>query len=452
MLGYSQFVTGIEARRMDKFDAVIIGAGMGGMCAAARLTAAGKKVLLVEKSPYLGGRCSHRVKGPYTVTTGAIMIPIAKHSAITEAFDLVDAPMNMIELTGRMRYRLPHGDYDLPESGQGLLGIIEFAHEGDSEAAATLFESFKEAMQNIPGDHETFRDWLERKSNNPNIKKLFQGFCAALMGTNLHEIPAGEFFRFLTYSSRGSRFGMAAAGNGEMMDGLAKAMVDRGCTIWRGTSCQGIEADESGVTGVRLRSRDRGEFEVSCRYVLSNTGPNKTVKLVGGRERFDAEYLAKLDAWPHEAPIFHISFVTKKPLIEDFDGCLVFGNNENLIYLEIPSLISPQLATDGQYLHTAFGAPSDAATADLRRELDNTLRELETNFPGQLDDAKYLVKARHSGGAPGMHRWAGRMMPVSTPINNLFNIGDGATSPGTIGTEGAASSAKAAVALIQSGQ
>lgn len=436
---------------MNEFDAIVIGAGMGGMCAAARLTAANHKVLLVEKSPYLGGRCSHRVKGPYTVTTGAIMIPIAKHSAITEAFDLVGAPMNMIELTGRMRYRLAHGDYDLPESGRGLLGMIEFAHQEDKSSATALFDSFLDAMKNIPGDEDTFRDWLDKKSDNVAVKKLFQGFCAALMGTNLHEIPAGEFFRFLTYSSRGSRFGMAAAGNGEMMEGLGAAMTEQGCTIWRGTSCRGIDVDESGVSGVRLYSTDRGEFNVSCNYVLSNTGPNKTISLVGGREHFDAEYLQKLDAWPHEAPIFHISFVTEKPLIEGFDGCLVFGNNDNLIYLEIPSLISPQQATDGRYLHTAFGAPRDAESADLRRELDNTLHELKENFPGQLNDAEYLVRARHSGNAPGMHRWAGRMMPVTTPIKNLYNVGDGATSPGTIGTEGAASSAKKAVELIQSG-
>jgi phytoene dehydrogenase-like protein len=44
------------------------------------------------------------------------------------------------------------------------------------------------------------------------------------------------------------------------------------------------------------------------------------------------------------------------------------------------------------------------------------------------------------------------MMPVTTPISNLYNVGDGATTPGTIGTEGAASSAKEAVALISGTQ
>jgi phytoene dehydrogenase-like protein len=121
---------------------------------------------------------------------------------------------------------------------------------------------------------------------------------------------------------------------------------------------------------------------------------------------------------------------------------MVFGNTRNLIYLEIPSLISPSVSPPGQFLHTAFGAPADAANADLKGELQTTLEELEANFPGQLAGAKYLVTARHSGQSPGMHRWAGHMMPVTTPIANLYNVGDGCTPPGTIGTEGAAGSAR----------
>jgi hypothetical protein len=44
-----------------------------------------------------------------------------------------------------------------------------------------------------------------------------------------------------------------------------------------------------------------------------------------------------------------------------------------------------------------------------------------------------------------MHRWPGYMMPVDTPVAGLFNVGDGCTPPGTIGTEGSAASARAVV-------
>jgi phytoene dehydrogenase-like protein len=434
----------------ERFDSIIIGAGMGGMCAAARLTAAGQCVLVVEKSPHLGGRCSHRDRNGCRVTTGAIMIPMAESSAIRQAFDLLEVPMDMIELTGRMRYRLPHGDFDQAKSGGGLRGIIRFALEDDEERAEQLFQSFLAAMQDMPGDTITFRDWLEQHTDNENVINLFQGFCAALMGTNLHEIPAGEFFRFLAYSSRGSRFGMAVNGNGELMEALARAIEDRGSRILRRTICREICIENGRATGVLVNSKARGEEFFDGDNVLSNTGPDRTVALAGGRDMFDADHLARLDEFPHEAPIFHISFVTDEPLIEDFDGCLVFGNNRNLIYLEIPSLISPDISPPGRYLHTAFGAPADAANADLKKELENTLHELEENFPGKLDDAEFLVKARHSGEGPGMHRWAGHMMPVTTSIENLFNVGDGSTSPGTIGTEGAAASAREVARLITS--
>lgn len=433
---------------MTHYDAVVIGAGMGGMCAAARLTAAGRTVLVVEKSKYLGGRCSHRERGPFTVTTGAIMIPMAKSSAIREAFDLLDVPMDMIELTGRMRYRLPHGDYDQEKEGGGLRGLIRFAFEDDAEAAQDLFSRFLAALDNIPADRMTFRDWLEANTDNANVIKLFQGFCAALMGTNLHEIPAGEFFRFLKYSSRGSRFGMAVNGNGSLMEALAAEIERRGSQILRRTTCRRIDVHNGSASGIVVTSKARGEETITCNVVLSNIGPDETVELAGGRDEFDAAYLLELDKSPHEAPIFHVSFATPAPLLDDFRGCMVFGNTRNLIYLEIPSLINPEHSTDGRVLHTAYGAPTDAANADLTAELANTVAELHENFPGKLANAEFLVRARHAGRAPGMHRWAGHMLPVTTSIENLYNVGDGCTPPGTIGTEGAAASARDAVLHI----
>ena len=433
---------------MERWDAIVIGAGMGGISAAARLVAAGRRVLLLEKSGHLGGRCSHRERDGIRVTTGAIMIPMAGHNATREPFDLLGVPLQMIELTGRMRYRLRHGDFDQAKSGGGLRGLIAFAFNGDDAGAKRLFDAFVAAMKELPGDTASFRGWLEAQTDNRDVRDLFQGFCAALIGTNLHEIPAGEFFRFMRYSSRGSRFGMAPAGNGANMEALGAAIEARGSRILRHTNCHRIVVEHGRATGVLARTSDQAETFHAADTVISNTGPVRTIELAGGRATFDAQYLARLDAAPHEAPIFHVSLVLDAPLLEGFDGCMVFGNTRNLIYLEIPSLISPQVSPPGQYLHTAFGAPTDAANADLKAELQNTLDELAANFPGRLERARYLVTARHSGQSPGMHRWAGHMMPVTTTIPNLYNVGDGCTPPGTIGTEGSAASAREVVKQI----
>lgn len=157
---------------------------------------------------------------------------------------------------------------------------------------------------------------------------------------------------------------------------------------------------------------------------------------------------ARLHSNAADAPIMHVSFVMDKPLIEGFQGCMVFGNNTNLIYLEIPSEISSNMSPADKYLHTAYGAAADAARPNLAKEFKTTLEELEQNFPGMTEQATFLVKAKHRGAAPGMRRWAGYGMPVNTPIKGLFNVGDGCAPAGTIGTESAAASARAAVEMI----
>jgi phytoene dehydrogenase-like protein len=139
-----------------------------------------------------------------------------------------------------------------------------------------------------------------------------------------------------------------------------------------------------------------------------------------------------------------------RPLVPDFDGCMVFSNNRNLIYLEIPSLISPgEYSPEGKYVHTAYGAPENFEDANLEEELKRTIDELELNFPGFKDEAEILVKAKFSGKYPAGRRAVGRSMPVNTPIRGLYMVGDGNAERGKIGTESAASSGRLAAEQIK---
>ena len=432
----------------NNYDAVVIGAGIGGMCAAARLTGAGKKVLLIEKSKYLGGRCSHRVRDESKVTTGALMIPMGPSSAIRQAFDAVDAEMDMVDLTGRMRYRLAHGDFDLPLSGGGLYAMIEFAMQDEAQAKE-FFGHIRDALFHwTPLNTITIKEWFDQYTDNQEVKNLFQGYCASLMGIGLHEIPAGEFFNFLKNSSKGTRFGMAKKGNGAMMESLRAAMEQRGSDVRVQTGCKRIIVEEGNVVGVEVTNSDHETEIINVDTVVCNVGPDRTVELAGGEDVFEKSYVKRLHTNSIEAPIMHVSFLMDKPIMEGFDGCMVFGNNRNLIYLEIPSAISPDISPKGKVLHTAFGAAADATKPDLKVELDIVLQELEKNFPGFSENAEILVRAKHRGSSPGMRRWIGSGMPVNTPIRGLFNVGDGCAPAGTIGTESAAASAREAVRMI----
>ena len=59
---------------MTQYDAVIIGAGLGGLTTGAVLAKRGKKVLVLEQSGQIGGCCSTYEVGKYKYDIGASVV------------------------------------------------------------------------------------------------------------------------------------------------------------------------------------------------------------------------------------------------------------------------------------------------------------------------------------------------------------------------------------------
>src|SRR5689334_15151880 len=68
----------VAADPSDEFDVIVIGAGYGGATAAALLSAAGRRVALVEKTPRAGGKTQTLDRKGYRYEMfGAVGIPAA---------------------------------------------------------------------------------------------------------------------------------------------------------------------------------------------------------------------------------------------------------------------------------------------------------------------------------------------------------------------------------------
>src|SRR3990172_13437885 len=74
----------------ETYDVAIIGSGIGGLSAAARLAHNGYKVLVTERFRLLGGRCSTINLHGYLISTGAI--GIEKSGPLEQVFKDVGAP------------------------------------------------------------------------------------------------------------------------------------------------------------------------------------------------------------------------------------------------------------------------------------------------------------------------------------------------------------------------
>src|SRR3990172_2408453 len=108
----------------NSYEVVIIGSGVGGLGAAARLVTAGHRVLVLEKMPLLGGRFASMEYKGFTLSTGAEALECG--GALEEAFHLVGAPFDVQKPSPDVMYRVGDREFELPPGGGGLRRMLAF--------------------------------------------------------------------------------------------------------------------------------------------------------------------------------------------------------------------------------------------------------------------------------------------------------------------------------------
>src|SRR5919108_4529982 len=137
----------------DRFDALVIGAGAGGLSAAARLAHNGYRTLLVESRDRVGGRASSVQEEGFTVNTGAIAIEYG--GVLEDTFRTVGAPFEIRVPEPATLFRIKGRDVAL---SQGPLGKI-------------VNGALKKGAGVMAGDDNTttVREWLERYTKNKTV-------------------------------------------------------------------------------------------------------------------------------------------------------------------------------------------------------------------------------------------------------------------------------------------
>jgi phytoene dehydrogenase-like protein len=105
----------------QQFDAIVIGAGLGGLLSAAQLLQRGKRVLILERLPHCGGRFTAKTFQGAQISTGAVhMLPFGSSGVLARTL---------------RRLRIPHRIFDADVFGsfhvrgrqirsRGVLGVF----------------------------------------------------------------------------------------------------------------------------------------------------------------------------------------------------------------------------------------------------------------------------------------------------------------------------------------
>lgn len=418
----------------DSYDAIVIGSGAGGCCAAALLAREGLRVLLAEKRSRLGGRFSTSDHEGYLCADGGLAVQVG--GPIEKVCNELQIESG-VRPASRSAYWIDGQFFEIASGPGSLRRTLRQIATSEDEARRVL-DALSDAVSWLePSNAISFRDWLNQFTNDPRIHGVFQSTIASLLTVNARELPAGEYFRLIKTVAP-LRFGYVEGGSIRLWGRMADYVTRHGGEVVTACAAEGIAVEAGRVRGVRFRQGDR-LLVAKAPLVVSNLGPAETVALAG-REHFERSYLAHLDASVRPTAILWMHLASDERLFK-YSALGVCGTRR-VNMLDAPSLECPGLAPPGKHLYTVGAAPLDTSDpGDIDAEFACVLADLRDMIPGFDQRCRILTRTCYRGKWPGFRTRPGQALPLRTSVRGLWNVGDAVCSPGHAGSMGAAHSA-----------
>lgn len=424
----------------DRFDVVVLGAGVGGLSAAALLAHAGRRTLLIERLDRVGGRASSEQVDGFTINVGAVGLELG--GPMQAVFDTVGARYEVREPDPLIAARFGGRTYNLSSRA------CRFLIDDVALPAGAVWARRRWPRDQPPGpDDESFQAWLERRTSRRTVHRLARSISAALLSANPHEVSARAILTYFTQYGAFRRFGYCPGGTIAPMRELAGAIERRSGAVWLQSSAERLEVSDGRVTGVVV-SRGGETRSVACDHVVSNLGPRGTNALVDA-DRLPDAYRARVEATQRSAAMITFHLASREPLMGRA-GLVFFADTERICGLAYLSSSCPELAPAGWHQYVV-GAVPDPAVGDFDsdREIALARAELYREIPAAASARELAVRVMRDDW-PCQRAVIGHDLERHTPITNLFNVGDAVRPYPNAGTQGCVESARLVVEEIVS--
>ncbi|MEO1642498.1 MAG: phytoene desaturase family protein [Pseudomonadota bacterium] len=274
-------------------QAVVIGAGFGGIAAALRLRAKGYDVKVFDRCSRLGGRAQVFERDGFRYDAGPTVITAP--FLFSELFTLfgkdITDYVDIVPLDIWYRFRYPDGDqFDYGGTVEDTLAEIERISPRDKKGYLSLLEESKKIYE--VGYEELadkpFHDFADMAKITPDMMKLGirrsvwdlvsshlkhdklrQAFSVQplLVGGNPFDTTC--IYNLIHYLERAHGVHFAMGGTGALVDAFEKLMVEEGIDIHLNESVSNIVVHDGKVTAIET---DAGA-EIPCDIAVSNVDP-----------------------------------------------------------------------------------------------------------------------------------------------------------------------------------
>lgn len=446
---------------MKHYDAIVIGAGVGGLSAALLMANSGKNVVLFEKRMQPGGRIGSSKHDGFTVDFGVHLISRGEKGPLIQVLDRcgVDHDIEFtkvrpIQSTGGENFRFPQ-DLKGRVPDEDFAAVIKMVTDvkGMSDEATHVFDS------------QTLEEFLDGYTVDPFIHACVSQIGFIYCCIPEYRLSAGEFARCLKWESEAHASGYPSGGCVAILNAYMSGLEQQGVEVHFGTPVDEVFVEDGKAVGVIA-----GGEEYRADMIVSNAGIQETVADLVGAGHFDAEYAA----YVKNLEISFVSIIARLALdtiispeikmLSGFSSVPVKEYNDKLMagevpeelnsFIVVPSSFDPSVAPAGKQLVMM----TTAVPAGIKEEycpaiLEALISVAESHFPGLREhvifrelvfpaDAARIMGEDGAGiGIAQQAGQAGNDRPaIKTPLEGLYIVGAEAGGAG-VGTELAANSA-----------
>ncbi|WP_062197485.1 phytoene desaturase family protein [Massilibacterium senegalense] len=412
-------------KELKRYDVVVVGAGLAGLSAAARLSKNGYKVALLEKGA-IGGRAVTLTIKDFSFNFGAHAIYGRDTSILRKLEKELDIHINWRDFTpSKAKYDMGKELSDMPANVSGLFRtkIIKGA-----DKVRFTFEIFKTLLRAEKGHpHTSIKKWLEEKQVSEDVKELMLTLASSNFFTREPEkIPSDIYFDYYRRLFTTNK-PVAYIGGGwqALIDEFVRVIEGNGGEILKKQRVTEAQVDDTEVVAVETKDTiyEADEF-IFC------IPPTELMKVFEGTK---IEYAVKQFAQYEATYVFVYDIGLKKRIDAPFT---YIYDTKNKIFITDISYYDPGCVPEGGQLLQAIAylRQEDIGNKEVLEQYQAKIEALyDKHFPGWRDN---LVVPRISKKASVQEiKWNMNQeaMPVYFPdYRNVFFAGDWCVGQGQL--------------------
>ncbi|HKG15137.1 MAG TPA: NAD(P)/FAD-dependent oxidoreductase [Pyrinomonadaceae bacterium] len=364
-----------DRRPSEAYDAVVVGAGVGGLVCANLLAREGLRVLLVEQHYMVGGYCSTFRRAGYTFDAATHFYPLLGNPRTITGGLLQDLGLKQrwVKMDPVDHFHFPDGtSFRVPADFDAYLARLKSEFPEESRALDEFFSTVREVYMHglleyfrwrpterlDPFRQTTVREALDRHFRSPKLKLMLTADCS-----HWGSKPSRTSFVFDSMLRLSYFLGnyYPEGGSQAFADELAQRFEERGGHILMSSNVRRVVVKNAVACGVEIETGPRWArrtASVRAGVVVSNADLLLTLERMVGAEHVGA---SKLEAFKALRPtracfLMHIGLKgTQTETLQEAEGYHWTSWEPDDVVTDslkifVPTLFDPSLAPPGGHI------------------------------------------------------------------------------------------------------